>query len=111
MKKLLASVVLLGSIALPMHAWAADQIIRLTECQALTPEDIHVLALDALADRGYIVEEDTPTMIVGEQDELRVEILIEADSEIIIRWKEGFGHRRDTWLRNLKTSILWALAE
>ncbi|WP_428096517.1 hypothetical protein [Candidatus Rariloculus sp.] len=111
MKKLLASLILLGSIALPMHAWSADQIIRLTECQALTQDDLHVLALGALSKRRYTIEEDTSTMIVGEQDDLKVEILIEADSEIVKRWKEGFGHRRDVWLRNRQTDILWALAE
>jgi hypothetical protein len=28
-----------------------------------------------------------------------------------IRWKEGYGHDRDLWLRNLKTDVLWRLAE
>jgi hypothetical protein len=30
---------------------------------------------------------------------------------VLIRWKEGFGHKNDQWLRNLKTDVLWRLAE
>ncbi len=89
---------------------AADQTIRLNECQ-LSQNDIHMLAMQAFEKRGYNIEQDTPTLIVGEQDELKVEILIQPDNYIVIRWMEGFGHRRDLWLRNLKTDILWELAE
>ena len=49
-------------------------------------------------------------MLVGEQDDLRVEVLIEP-GRVLIRWKEGFGHKNDQWLRNLKTDVLWRLAE
>jgi hypothetical protein len=70
-----------------------------------------MLAMRAFENRGYNIEQDTPTLIVGEQDDLKVEILIQPDNYIVIRWMEGFGHRRDQWLRNLKTDILWELAE
>ena len=90
---------------------AADQLINLAECQNLTIEDLHRVAVAALRDRAYNIEEDTGEMLVGEQDDLKVEILISAPQRIVIRWKEGFGHSRDQWLRNLKTSILWELAE
>jgi hypothetical protein len=91
-------------------AWSADQHIRLAEC-SLLQADIRAIALRALQDRRYNLEEDSPTMLVAEQDDLKVEILFEDTSDIVIRWKEGFDHRSDQWLRNLKSDILWALAE
>lgn len=91
-------------------ALGADQIIKLTECEALTPEQLRELAEYALTRRRYNIEENTPTLLVGEQDDLRVEIVIEP-LQLVIRWKEGFGHKNDQWLRNLKTDVLWRLAE
>ena len=91
-------------------AWAEDQHIRLTE-YPLSQADVHGLAMRAFQKRGYNIEEDTPTMLVGEQDDLKVEIIFEDTADIVIRWKEGFGNKRDQWLRNLKTDILWDLAE
>jgi hypothetical protein len=37
-------------------------------------------------------------------------VLIEP-MQMVIRWKEGFGDKNDQWLRNLKTDVLWRLAE
>ncbi len=91
-------------------ASAEDQIIRLAECEGLNVEQLHELAVYALNNRRYSIEEDTPTLLVGEQDDLKVEIAID-QTTVTIRWKEGFGHSRDQWLRNLKTDILWRLAE
>ena len=91
-------------------AFAADQIIKLPECEALQPERLRELAEYALTKRRYNIEENTATMLVGEQDDLRVEILLEP-MQMVIRWKEGFGHKNDQWLRNLKTDVLWRLAE
>jgi hypothetical protein len=91
-------------------AFGADQIIKLPECQALTPEQLRELAEYALTKRRYNIEASTTTMLVGEQDDLRVEVLIEP-MQMVIRWKEGFGHKNDQWLRNLKTDVLWRLAE
>jgi hypothetical protein len=104
---------LLGPVAAIMAvtpAWAADQHIRLTECP-MAQTDLHALAMYALENRDYNIEENTPAMLVGEQDGLKVEILLENTSDVVIRWKEGFGHKRDLWLRNLKTDMLWKLAE
>lgn len=103
-----AGAILSGVLSLP--AGAADQLIRLAECEALSTEYLHELAMYALERRRYNVEENTPTMLVGEQDGLKVEILIEP-THMTIRWKEGFGHSKDQWLRNLKTDVLWRLAE
>lgn len=96
--------------ALSAPALAADQIVRLSECEALSIDRLHELAMYALEKRGYNLEENTPTMLVAEQDDLKVEIIIEA-TQMTIRWKEGFGHSKDQWLRNLKTDVLWRLAE
>ena len=99
----------LGLLATGAPAHAADQVINLSEFE-ISNEYLHELAEYALTKRSYNIEENTPTLLVGEQDDLRVEILI-APKQITIRWKEGFGHDRDLWLRNLKTDVLWRLAE
>jgi hypothetical protein len=103
-------IVLAGLGAFAGPAQAADQFIKLSECEVLSTEYLHELATYALIKRRYNIEEDMPMMIVGEQDDLKVEILIEP-ANIVIRWKEGFGHKNDQWLRNLKTDVLWRLAE
>ncbi len=100
----------LGVAAFGAPAYAADQVIDLSEIPGLTAEALHELAVYALERRRYNIEENTPTLIVAEQDNLRVEVLIEPP-RMTIRWKEGFGHDRDVWLRNLKTDVLWRLAE
>lgn len=110
MKKLLVVPGIIATMIVSSPAWSADQHIRLAEC-ALSQADMHTLALRAFEKRGYNLEVDTPTMLVGEQDDLKVEIIFENSSDIVIRWKEGFGHKKDQWLRNLKTDILWEMAE
>jgi hypothetical protein len=103
---------LLGGIMLGSTANAAEQIINLAKCcRSVTADELHAVALKAMRDRGYNIEEDTPAMLVGEQDKLKVEVMITPAEQVVIRWKEGFGHSRDTWLRNLKTSFLWDLTE
>ena len=91
-------------------AFAADQIIKLSECEALAPEQLREMAEYALTKRRYNIEENTSALVVGEQDDKRVEIVIEP-MQMVIRWKEGFGSKNDQWLRNLKTDVLWRLAE
>jgi hypothetical protein len=108
--RLLATVLGLAVLAVGAPALAADQIIKLSECEALDPEHLRELAEYALTKRRYNIEENTQALLVGEQDDLRVEILIEP-MQMVIRWKEGFGHKKDQWLRNLKTDVLWRLAE
>jgi hypothetical protein len=100
----------LGVAAFGTSAYAADQIIDLSEIPGITAEALHELAEYALERKRYTIIENTPTLLVGEQDRLRVEVVI-APPRMTIRWKEGYGHDRDTWLRGLKTDILWRLAE
>jgi hypothetical protein len=100
----------LGVAAFGTPAHAADQTIDLSEIPGISAEALHELAEYALSRRRYTLLENTPTLLVGEQDKLRVEIVIEPP-RMTIRWKEGYGHDRDLWLRNLKTDVLWRLAE
>jgi hypothetical protein len=109
--RVLALCVGIGLAALGGPARAADQVIDLSEFEALASAEIlHAAAEYALTRRRYNIEENTATMLVGEQDDLRVEIML-APGRVLIRWKEGFGHKNDQWLRNLKTDVLWRLAE
>jgi hypothetical protein len=107
--RILAASLGFAVLAVGVPALAAEQIINLSEC-ALPPGQLHEIAEYALTRRRYKIEDNTPTLVVGEQDDLRVEIVIEA-TQMVIRWKEGFGHKNDQWLRNLKTDVLWRLAE
>ena len=102
--------VLIGVAGLPVSAFAADQVIKFPDCSVFTLEYLHDLAKYALQKRRYNIEEDTPKMLVGEHDRLKVEMIIQP-GRIVIRWKEGFGHSKDNWLRNLKTDVLWRMAE
>ena len=97
-------------IGLGSPAHAADQVIDLTEFKDVSVQYLHQLAEYALSQRRYNIEENTPTLLVGEQDKKKVEILLQP-GRVQIRWKDGFGASKDQWLRNLKTSILWRMAE
>jgi hypothetical protein len=109
--RVLALCVGVGFAMLGAPARAADQIIDLSEFEPLaSAEVLHAAAEYALTRRRYNIEENSATMLVGEQDDLRVEIMV-APGRVVIRWKEGFGHKNDQWLRNLKTDVLWRLAE
>ena len=103
-------VLLAGIIGLAGPAHAADQVIKLPDCTAFSVDYLHDLAKYALQKRRYGIEEDTPTLLVGEQDRYKVEIVIQPSS-LVIRWKEGFENKKDQWLRNLKTDVLWRMAE
>lgn len=108
--RLLAAGLGIAVLSAGLPARAADQFIDLSECKDITVDYLHQLAEYALSVRRYNVEENTPTLLVGEQDKRKVEILLEP-GKVHIRWKEGFGYKNDQWLRNLKTSMLWRLAE
>ena len=108
--RVLTTVVGIAVIGLGSTANAADQLIDLTEFKDVSVQYLHQLAEYALSQRRYNIEENTPTLLVGEQDKKKVEILIEP-GRVQIRWKDGFGNSKDQWLRNLKTSILWRMAE
>lgn len=108
--RVLTTVVGVAVMGLGLPAHAADQFIDLTEFKDVSVEYLHQLAEYALSQRKYNIEENTSTLLVGEQDKKKVEILIEP-GKVHIRWKDGFGNTKDQWLRNLKTSILWRMAE
>jgi hypothetical protein len=108
--RILAASVGVTVLVVGAPAAAADQVIKLSECEALSPAEVHEWAETALTRRKYTIEENTPSLLTGEQDNLRVEIVIEP-LQVVIRWKEGFAGKNDYWLRNLKTDVLWRLAE
>jgi hypothetical protein len=99
-----------GLLAVVGPARAADQVINLPECAAVSTEDVRAMAEASFVKRRYNIEENTPTLIMAELDDKRVEVLIEPQ-KVIVRWKEGYAGKNDLWLRNLKTDILWLMVE
>jgi hypothetical protein len=99
-----------GLLAVVGPARAADQVINLADCAAVSAEDLRAFAEYAFTKRSYNIEENTASLVVGELDDKRVEIVIEPQ-KMVIRWKEGFAGRNDLWLRNLKTDVLWRMVE
>ncbi len=108
--RVLTTVVGIAVIGLGSPAHAAEQFINLSEFKDVSVQYLHELAVYALSERRYNIEENTATLLVGEQDKKKVEILLEP-GRVQIRWKDGFGATKDNWLRNLKTTILWRMAE
>jgi hypothetical protein len=106
-----AGLVILAGLSGLSTAAFADEVINFPSCAAFSAEYLHGLAKFALQKRRYGIEEDTPTTLVGEQDKLKVEMIVEP-SHLVIRWKDGFGsEKKNNWLRNLKTDVLWRMAE
>jgi hypothetical protein len=56
-----------GLLAAAVPAFAADQVTRLDECGGLSIETFRQAAEYALTNRRYNIEENTPTLVVGEQ--------------------------------------------
>ena len=100
----------LALLAVGVPAHAADQVINMAKFAGVTAEDLRAIAEYAFTKRSYNIEENTAALVVGEQDDKRVEIVIEPE-KMVIRWKEGFAGKNDLWLRNLKTDVLWRLVE
>jgi hypothetical protein len=92
--------------AVPAHA---DETLHHSRCDAVKDSDLHAMALDALKKRKYTIESDTPESIVAAQDKYKVEIAFSPHT-VEIRW-QGKPGPHEYWIRNLKTDILWALAE
>jgi hypothetical protein len=90
---------------------AADQVINVASCCAtVTAEQWRTYAELSLTKREYNIEENTTSLLVGEQDDKRVEVVIEP-GKVTVRWKEGYAGKNDLWIRNLKTDILWRMVE
>jgi hypothetical protein len=87
----------------------ADETVHLSKCGAVTETELHDMALQALTKRKYKIESDTPTSLVGQQDEYHVEIAISAQT-VEIRW-QGKPGKHEYWIHNLKTDLLWSLSE
>jgi len=94
-----------GTLAAPV---LADETLHL-KCDSATAANLHAWAVDALNKRKYKIESDTPELLVGSIDKNRVEIAI-APQSVVIRW-QGEPGKHEYWLRNLKSDILYSLAE
>lgn len=108
--RLLAISLGVGLLAVVGPARAADQVINLADCAAVSVEDLRAMAEYAFTKREYNIEVNTASLVVGEQDDKRVEIVIEPQ-KMVVRWKEGYAGKNDLWLRNLKTDMLWRMVE
>lgn len=98
-------------VAAMSPAHAADQIINVAQCCAtVSAEQWRAMAEYALTKREYNIEENTTSLLVGELEDKRVEIVIEP-GKVVVRWKEGYSARNDLWIRNLKTDMLWRMVE
>lgn len=108
--RVLAMSLAVGLLAVAGPARAADQVINLACCAAVSAEDLRTFAERSFTQRRYNIEENTTSLVVGELDNKRVEIVIEPQ-KVTVRWKEGFAGKNDLWLRNLKTDLLWRMVE
>ncbi len=100
---------LLGSLLFLANQVYAEQTINLAACRGLTVEDFHAVAKYALNKRRYQIEEDTGDTLTGAQKIYKVEIAMTSPEQIVIRWKPGFGYKKDNWLISLKKDVLWRL--
>ena len=79
-------------------------------CKDLSADRFTAAARWAFRQRGYQIEKDTPTSLIGVLKGKKVEITMTAPGYIVIRWVPGFGHGQDNWLHNVRFDVLWALA-
>ena len=70
-------------------------------CKDLSSDRFAAAARWALRNRGYEIERDTPTSLIGALKDKKVEITMIAPGDIVIRWVPGFGYEKDNWLENL----------
>jgi hypothetical protein len=99
----------LAAVISPAHA--ADQVINVASCCAtVSAEQWRAMAEYAFTKREYNIEQNTTSLVVGELEDKRVEIVIEP-GKVVVRWKEGYSGRNDLWIRNLKTDMLWRMVE
>jgi hypothetical protein len=108
--KVLTSCLLGSLLFLANQMSVADEVINL-HCRSLTEAEFTAIGNHVFARRRYLIERYTGDTIMGKLKRYRVNILLVKPDQIVIRWVPGFSGRTDQWLRNLKTDILWKLAE
>ncbi len=108
--KVLTSCLMGSLLFLANQMSAADEIINL-HCRSLTEAEFTDLGTHVLTSRRYYVERYTGDTVTGRLKNRKVEIALTSPEQIVIRWMPGFSGRTNQWLRNLKTDILWKLAE
>jgi hypothetical protein len=100
----------LFAILLSISVGAQADSWSINYCKDLTVDDFHGAAKWSFFKRNFQIEEDTPSSLSGAQKGKKVEIAMTAPGQIVIRWVPGFGNTSDTWLKNLKSDMLWKLA-
>ena len=101
--------ILLGSLVLTsVGAQAGDWTIDY--CKDLSSDRFTAAARWAFRNRGYQIEKDTPTSLIGALRGKKVAITMTTPGDILIRWVPGFGYNEDNWLKNVRFDVLWALA-
>ena len=106
--KVLTSCLLGSLLFLANQVYAAEQTINLTACRGLTIDEFNAAAKWAFSKRRYQIEEDTGDTLSGKYKKFKVEVAMTSPEQIVVRWK-GTPAKSDTYLRNLKASILWRL--
>ncbi len=92
----------------PIGAQAGDWTINY--CKDLTVDQFNKAARWAFNNRGFVIEEDTPSSLTGAQKGKKVEVSMTTPGVIVIRWVPGFGYEKDNWLKSVKYDVLWGLA-
>ena len=100
----------LFAILLSISVGAQADSWSINYCTDLTVDDFHGAAKWSFFKRNFQIETDTPSSLSGAQKWKKVEIAMTAPGQIVIRWVPGFGYTSDTWLKNLKSDMLWKLA-
>ncbi len=110
--KVLTSCLMGSLLFLANQMSAADETINL-HCRSLTEAEFTDIGTRVLTKRRYEVSHGRcrGLCVKGKLKRYRVNILLVKPDQIVIRWVPGFSGRTDQWLRNLKTDIVWKLAE
>ncbi len=108
--KVLTSCLLGSLLFLANQMSAADEIINL-HCRSLTEAEFTAIGEQVFTRRRYQIERYTGDTVMGRLKNRKVVIFLASPEQIVIRWMPGFSGRTNQWLRNLKTDILWKLAE
>ena len=107
--KVLTSCLMGSLLFLANQMSVADEIINL-HCRSLTEAEFTAIGEQVFTGRRYSVANYSGDTVMGKLKNRKVVISLVSPEQIVIRWLPGFSGRNQ-WLRNLKTDILWKLAE
>ncbi len=107
--KVLTSCLMGSLLFLANQISVADEIINL-HCRSLTEAEFTAIGEHVFTSRRYSIANYSGDTVMGKLKNRKVVISLASPDQIVIRWLPGFSGRNQ-WLRNLKTDILWKLAE